>query len=204
MENITKRFFDFLFSLLGLIILSPLFLIVSFLIKLDSKGPIFFRQSRVGKGEVSFKIYKFRTMTDNAEMMGINFATPTGDTRITKIGIILRKYKIDELPQLINVFLGEMSLVGPRPEVANMVALYDEEQKKILNVKPGITDYASLEFSDEGKIMEAAINPYEIYVNEIMPKKLKLNMKYIQEQSLILDIELILKTIYKIILDILK
>ena len=204
MENITKRIFDFIFSFLGLALLCPFFLIIAILIKLDSGGPVFFRQERVGKNGKIFKIFKFRTMVDNAEKKGISFATPKNDPRITRTGAILRRYKMDELPQLINVFLGEMSLVGPRPEIATMVELYSNDEKKILSVKPGITDYASLEFRNEGDIMEAAKNPYETYVNEIMPKKLKLNMKYVREQTLILDFELIFRTIYKIIADTFK
>lgn len=143
-------------------------------------------------------------MVMGAEKQGIRFATPQNDSRITRIGGILRRYKIDELPQLINVLKGEMSMVGPRPEIPEMVALYDREQKTILEAKPGITDYASLEFRNEGEIMGLAKNPYEAYVREIMPEKLKLNMKYVREQTLLLDAELILKTIYKIISDIIK
>lgn len=204
MEKIAKRAFDFLFSLLGLIVLSPLFLIVALLIRLDSRGPIYFRQSRVGKDEVMFRIYKFRTMVDNAEKMGMNFATPMGDPRITKIGFILRKYKIDELPQLINVFLGNMSFVGPRPEVESMVKLYNEEQRQILKIKPGITDYASLEFRNENEMISQSDDVYGVYVNKIMPEKLRLNLKYMEDRSLWLDIKLIFRTLINIILDAVK
>lgn len=204
MEKIAKRIFDFVFSLFGLIILSPLFLIIAVLIMLDSKGPIFFGQNRVGKNGIMFKIFKFRTMNENAEKMGINFATVQRDPRITKIGLILRKYKIDELPQLINVFLGNMSFVGPRPEVENMVKLYNEEQKQILKIKPGITDYASLEFRNENEMLSQGDNTYEVYVKKIMPQKLKLSLKYLKEQSFFLDFKLIIRTVYNIIFDSIK
>lgn len=204
MEKIAKRIFDFAFSLLGLIVLSPLFLVVAVLIKLDSMGPIFFRQNRVGKDEMLFKIYKFRTMVDNAETMGINFATPIGDPRITRVGSVLRKYKIDELPQLINVFCGEMSFVGPRPEVESMVKLYNEKQKQILKLKPGITDFASLEFRNENEMISQGDDAYKVYVQKIMPEKLSLNLKYLEEQSLWVDLKLIFRTIFNIILDAVK
>jgi len=194
-----KRIFDIFFSSLGLIFFSPLLILVAILIKLDSSGPILFRQKRVGKNGKIFRIYKFRTMKKNAEEKGIHFTTPNTDPRITKIGRILRKYNIDEFPQLINVLKGEMSMVGPRAEVPEMVALYLEAQKKVLSVKPGITDYASLEFRKEGEIMSSAPDLYQTYTQKIMPEKLKLNLKYINEQSLWLDFKLIIKTIFKII-----
>ncbi len=194
-----KRGFDIIFSLLGLLFLIPLFFLIAVLIKLDSSGSVFFRQERVGRDSKIFKIYKFRTMVDNAEKIGVNFTTPNTDSRITKIGAILRKYNIDELPQLINVLKGEMSLVGPRPEVLEMVKLYSEQQKKVLSVRPGMTDLASLEFRKEGKIMSKSENLYEDYVKKIMPEKLKLNLKYMQEQSLWFDFRIIIRTIYKII-----
>ncbi len=204
MEKIAKRIFDLLFSLLGLIILSPLFLAIAVLIRLDSCGPIFFRQNRVGKDGAIFKIFKFRTMVDDAEKMGTNFATAKGDPRITKSGVILRKYKIDELPQLINVFLGNMSFVGPRPEVESMVKLYNEKQKQILKIKPGITDYASLEFRNENEMISQSDDVYGVYVNKILPEKLRLNLKYLEDQSLWLDIKLIFRTLINIILDAVK
>lgn len=194
-----KRGFDIIFSLLGLLFLIPLFFLIAVLIKLDSSGSVFFRQERVGRDSKIFKIYKFRTMVDNAEKIGVNFTTPNTDSRITKIGAILRKYNIDELPQLINVLKGEMSLVGPRPEVLEMVKLYSEQQKKVLSVRPGMTDLASLEFRKEGEIMSKSENLYEDYVKKIMPEKLKLNLKYMQEQSLWFDFRIIIRTIYKII-----
>lgn len=204
MEKIAKRVFDLLLSLLGFIVVSPLFLAVAILIKLDSKGPIFFRQNRVGKNGTMFEIFKFRTMIDNAEKMGINFATAKGDPRITKIGLILRKYKIDELPQLINVFLGNMSFVGPRPEVESIVKLYNEKQKEILKIKPGITDYASLEFRNENEMISQGDDAYEVYVHKIMPEKLRLNLRYLEEETLWLDFKLITRTVYNIILDAIK
>lgn len=198
-NKIVKRIFDLLFSCLGLIFLTPLFLLIAILIKLDSPGPILFRQERVGRKGKIFKVYKFRTMIKEAEKQGIRFTTPINDVRITKIGRILRKYNIDELPQLINVLKGEMSLVGPRPEVPEIVSLYSKEQKKVLSVKPGMTDLASLEFLKEGEIMSSAKDLFQTYTQKVMPEKLKLNLKYIKEQSLWFDFKIIIKTIFKII-----
>ncbi len=197
-----KRLFDIFFSLLGLIILSPALILIAILIKLNSAGPVFFRQERVGKNGRIFKIYKFRTMEKDAEKKGIRFTTPVADSRITKIGHFLRRYNIDEIPQLTNVLKGDMSLVGPRAEVPEIVTLYNEEQKKVLSVKPGMVDYASLEFRKEGEIMPSAENLYQTYTQKIMPEKLRLNLRYINEQSLWLDFKLIIKTIFRIISDI--
>lgn len=193
-----KRIFDLIFSLLGLIILSPLFLIVSILIVWDSKGGIFYRQTRVGKGNVDFKLWKFRTMVTDSDKKGL-LTVGLSDSRVTKVGRFLRKYKIDEFPQLINVLKGEMSLVGPRPDVRKYVDLYNLEQKKVLNVKPGITDYASIEYIDESDLLALSDNPEKTYIEVVMPEKLKLNFKYIQEQNLITDIQILVKTILKII-----
>jgi lipopolysaccharide/colanic/teichoic acid biosynthesis glycosyltransferase len=190
-----KRLFDIIFSTLGLLILSSLFLLVAILIKLDSRGPVFFRQERVGKDEKIFKIYKFRTMIDKAWEKGTPITTQENDPRITHIGKFLRKYKLDELPQLFNVIKGEMSLVGPRPEIPQYVALYTPEQKKILSVKPGITDFASLEYINENEILSKAKNWEKTYINEIMPTKLALNLKYIKNHSVFLDFIIILKTL---------
>lgn len=193
-----KRFFDFTISSIALLLLSPLFLIISVLIITDSKGSIFYKQIRVGKNNTDFKLFKFRTMHANAEKKGL-ITVGNRDSRITKIGYYLRKYKIDELPQLINVFKGEMSLVGPRPEVRKYVDLYTTEQKKVLNAKPGITDYASIEYSNENEILAQAENPDQKYIEEIMPHKLNLNLKYINEMNFITDLKIILQTIFKII-----
>ena len=197
-----KRIFDIFFSGLGLIISSPILLIIAPLIKLSSPGPVFFRQERVGQDGKIFKIYKFRTMEKEAEKKGIHFTTPNTDPRITKIGHFLRKFNIDEIPQLINVIIGEMSLVGPRAEVPEIVTLYNEEQKRVLFVKPGMVDYASLKFRKEGEIMSSAENLYQTYTQKIMPEKLKLSLKYINENSLWLDFKLIIKTLFRIISDI--
>lgn len=194
---VIKRIFDIVASLVGLIILSPMLIIVSICIKLDSKGPIFFKQKRVGKNKKIFEIYKFRTMVTDAENLGKQI-TVGNDSRITKVGKFIRKCKLDEFPQLINVVKGEMSLVGPRPEVPRYVELYDEYQKQILLVRPGITDYASIEFRNENEILENSINPEEIYIEEIMTRKIELNMKYIRNISLFEDIKMIIKTIYVI------
>lgn len=193
-----KRIFDFFISLLGFIFLSPLLLIISIMIKLNSKGPIFFKQTRVGKDEVNFKILKFRTMVTNSEKLGMQI-TVGKDPRITKIGYYLRKYKLDELPQLINVLKGEMSFVGPRPEVPKYVELYTNYQKNILKIKPGITDLASIEYRDESNLLSKSKNPEDTYINEIMQKKIELNMEYLQNISLLYDVKLILKTIMVII-----
>ena len=193
-----KRVFDFIASLLGLIVLSPLFLVVAILIKLDDGGSVFFRQTRVGQYGKHFKIYKFRTMVENAEKLGVQ-VTKGDDPRITRVGRFLRKYKLDELPQLINVLKGEMSLVGPRPEVQKFVKLFEEDYKEILQVKPGITDYASLEFKDENELLKGAENPEEIYIREILPKKIEYYKRYLKEISFTTDLKLILKTIVGIL-----
>lgn len=189
-----KRFFDLSVSLFGIIILSPILIMISILIKIDSRGPVFFKQVRVGKDGKHFKIFKFRTMVVDAERKGMQI-TVGKDPRITRIGHILRKAKLDELPQLFNVFLGEMSFVGPRPEVPRYVEMYNESQKNILKVLPGITDLASIEFRNENDILAKSSDPEATYINEIMPKKLDLNAEYIRNLSVIYDIKLILRTI---------
>ncbi|MCR1951893.1 sugar transferase [Clostridium sp. DSM 100503] len=195
-NEIIKRIFDFLASLLGIIILSPILLIVAIAIKIDSKGNILFMQKRIGKNGVPFYIYKFRTMVSDAEKIGKQI-TVGKDNRITKVGAFLRKYKIDELPQLFNVLRGDMSLVGPRPEVPKYVDLYTESEKRVLEVRPGITDLASLRYKDENDILGNVDNPEEYYINVIMKDKLKLNLEYIEKSNLIFDISLIFKTIIK-------
>ena len=193
-----KRIFDFIASFVGLILLSPLFLIVAFLIKKEDGGSIFFRQTRVGQNGKFFKIYKFRTMVENAENLGAQ-VTKGDDPRITRIGKVLRKYKIDELPQLINVLKGEMSLVGPRPEVPKYVEAFKEDYKEILKVKPGITDYASLEYKDENELLKNINNPEEIYLKQILPEKIKYYKRYIKDISFWTDLKLIFRTIWRII-----
>lgn len=193
-----KRLFDIFFSFLGIILLSPLFFLVSVLIILENGFPVFYSQKRVGKNGVEFSLLKFRTMIKDADKNGL-LTVGGRDARITKIGYYLRKTKVDELPQLINVLIGDMSLVGPRPEVKKYTDLYTEKQQQVLTVKPGITDYASIQFVDENDLLGKSENPEETYIKEIMPKKLELNLKYIQESSLITDVVLIFRTITKII-----
>ena len=196
LNQAVKRIFDFLLSLFGIIILSPIFIIVSIAIKLDSKGSILFLQKRVGRYGKEFNIYKFRTMVTDAEKLGKQI-TVGKDNRITRVGAFLRKFKIDELPQLFNVLKGDMSLVGPRPEVPKYVALYNEEQRKVLDVRPGITDMASLRYKDENDILGKVDNPEEYYINVIMKDKLNLNLEYIEKSNVFFDIYLIIKTIIK-------
>lgn len=201
-KKMPKRIFDVLFALCGVFFLSPLFSTVSFLVKISSPGPIFFKQERVGRNGKIFKIYKFRTMQEDAPYIGNKFATPRDDPRITRVGYYLRRTNIDELPQLFNVIKGEMSLVGPRPEVPEVVKLYKDNYKKILSIRPGMTDFASLEFRREGDILASAVDAYRYYVDEMVPKKLELNLRYLDEQSFLLDIKLIVKAIFKIVSEI--
>ncbi|WP_294400972.1 sugar transferase [uncultured Clostridium sp.] len=198
LNKFIKRIFDIICSGLGLVVLSPFLIFVAIRIKMGSDGPVFFKQIRVGEKGKEFKILKFRTMVVDAEKLGRQI-TVGNDNRITKIGAFLRKYKIDELPQLINVFKGDMSLVGPRPEVPRYVNMYTEEQRKVLDVKPGITDLASIRYRDENELLGKAENPDEFYINTIMPDKLALNMEYINKSNVFLDIYIILQTILKCI-----
>jgi len=193
-----KRVFDFSTSLIGLLILSPILLLIGIIIKLESKGLIFYRQKRVGLGGLEFKIFKFRTMLIGSDKKGL-LTVGDRDPRVTKIGYFLRRYKLDELPQLINVFLGDMSIVGPRPEVQKYVSYYTSEDKIVLSVKPGITDYASIHFRNETELLKNSKTPEELYIEDIMPKKLALNRKYILEQSLITDLKIILNTFVAIL-----
>lgn len=193
-----KRVFDLLFSFVGVLILLIPFLIISLIIVLDSRGGIFYRQVRVGKNGKDFKLFKFRSMRTNADKAGL-LTVGGRDNRITRVGYYIRKYKVDELPQLINVLLGDMSLVGPRPEVRKYVDMYNAEQLKVLSVKPGITDYASIEYSNENEILGKAADPEKVYIEEIMPAKLKLNMKYIEQQGVLTDLKIIFSTIAKIL-----
>ena len=192
------RFFDFLFTILGLIILSPLFLIVAIWIKLDSNGPVFYKQTRVGRNNKDFKLLKFRSMVTDADKKGL-ITVGGRDPRVTRSGYFIRKYKLDELPQLINVLKNDMSLVGPRPEVRKYVDLYNEIQRMVLSVKPGITDYASIEYIDENEILGKAENPEKVYIEQIMPEKIKYNMKYIQNRSVKEYFKIIFLTIGKIV-----
>ncbi len=193
-----KRLFDIVSALFGFITLFPLFLLVSLLIVVDSRGGIFYRQIRVGKGGKDFKLIKFRTMFADADKKGL-LTVGMKDSRVTKAGCYLRKYKLDEFPQLLNVLMGDMSIVGPRPEVRKYVDMYSVEQQKILDVKPGITDYASIEFANENELLGRVNNPEEVYINEIMPAKLNLNLKYIRDQSFATDLKIIFRTLRQII-----
>ena len=192
-----KRLFDIFFSFFGLIIISPFFILICILIVFDSKGSAFYLQKRVGLKNIEFSLFKFRTMVCDADKKGL-LTVGAKDNRITKIGYYLRKYKIDELPQLLNVFFGKMSFVGPRPEVRKYVDFYTEEQLKVLSVKPGITDFASIEYFNENELLEKFENPEEFYINEVMPAKLKINLKYIKNQSIFVDVQVIFKTILRI------
>jgi lipopolysaccharide/colanic/teichoic acid biosynthesis glycosyltransferase len=192
-----KRVFDIVMALAGLILLSPLLLATAILIKLDSLGPIFFTQERMGKGFQPFFIYKFRTMVHDASHKGgpITFG---GDPRITRVGQFLRKTKIDELPQLINVLRGDMTFVGPRPEVPEFVELFRQDYEEILTVRPGITDLASLKYRNEAAVLGHCNNPQEEYLRHVLPDKINLNKEYIKRSSFFFDLTLILKTVLKL------
>lgn len=192
------RFFDIIFSIIGLVILSPLFIVLYLLIRIESKGGGFYSQERIGKNGKPFKLYKFRSMRIGSDKMGL-ITIGEKDNRITKTGFILRKYKLDELPQLWNVFIGDMSLVGPRPEVEKYTCLYTEEQEQVLQIRPGITDWASIKYVDENKILGESKDPDEAYVNLIMPNKIKLNMVYIQHQTLGEYFKIIFTTLKEIV-----
>ncbi|MCU0423943.1 MAG: sugar transferase, partial [Bacteroidia bacterium] len=192
------RLFDIICSLLGILVLSPVFIIIWICVRLESKGPALFLQTRVGLNEKDFRLFKFRTMYLNAEAKG-QLTVGMKDPRITGVGYFLRKYKLDELPQLFNVLKGDMSLVGPRPEVKKYVNLYTKEQKIVLSVRPGITDYASIAFINENELLAKAENPEKYYIEHIMQEKLALNLSYINSRLLFKDVILIWKTLIKIV-----
>lgn len=192
------RFFDFILSLVGLVVLAPIFIVLAIWIKIDSKGPVFYKQVRVGQNGIDFGLFKFRSMVVDADKKGL-ITVGGRDPRITRSGYFIRKYKLDELPQLINVLLGDMSLVGPRPEVRKYVELYTDEQQKVLSVKPGITDYASIEYMDENEILGKSNDPEKTYIEEIMPEKIKYNMKYIQNKNVSEYFKVIFLTLLKIV-----
>jgi lipopolysaccharide/colanic/teichoic acid biosynthesis glycosyltransferase len=193
-----KRLFDIVFTLIGLIVLSPLFLILAIIIKKDSKGPVFFRGERIGKNNKPFRIYKFRTMVENAHNMG-GPSTASDDPRLTRIGLFLKRYQLDEFPQLINVLKGEMSLVGPRPEVKIYVDMMSEEERNtILSVLPGMTDWASIWDFHEGEVLKGSADPEKAYMEKIRPKKLELQMEYVKRRSFFTDLKIIFETIFKI------
>ena len=192
------RFFDFILSLVGLVVLAPIFIVLAIWIKIDSTGPVFYKQVRVGQNGIDFGLFNFRSMVVDADKKGL-ITVGGRDPRITRSGYFIRKYKLDELPQLINVLVGDMSLVGPRPEVRKYVDLYTDEQQKVLSVKPGITDYASIEYMDENEILGNSSDPEKTYIEEIMPEKIKYNMKYIQNKNVSEYFKIIFLTLLKIV-----
>ena len=197
-ETVNKSCQNILLSSIGLILLSPLLLLVYVLVRTESKGPGFYSQKRIGKDGVPFRLYKFRSMRRGSDK-GHLITVGGRDSRITKVGYYIRKYKIDELPQLWNVLIGDMSLVGPRPEVERYVRLYTPEQRIVLSVKPGITDYASIAFSNENELLGQAKDPEEMYVNEIMPKKIEYNLNFINNRTLVEYFKIIFMTLCKIL-----
>lgn len=194
----SKRLFDIIFSVIGLILLLPVLLLIAILIKLDSKGPVLFVQGRVGKNNIDFNIYKFRTMTIQSDKKGL-LTLGNKDSRITKIGYFLRRYKIDEFPQLINIIKGDMSFVGPRPELRYYVNFYKEEDMQIFKVRPGITGLASLKYRNEVELLKSAKDPEKFFIETIIPDKLSFNKAYIKKQSFLFDLKLIGLTIIKVI-----
>ena len=193
-----KRTFDLIASSLGLLLLSPLFLMLAIWIKIDSEGPVFYRQVRVGKGNRDFRLFKFRSMRVGSDRKGL-ITVGGRDPRVTRSGYYIRKYKLDELPQLINVFTGDMSLVGPRPEVRKYVDLYTPEQMHVLDVRPGNTDPASIRYRNENELLAQVEDPDRYYVEVIMQDKLQLNLEYVEKQSFRFDLQLIFKTFSEII-----
>ena len=184
--------------MIGLVAITPVMLILAFIITIDSKGGVFYKQVRIGKNQKPFSLYKFRSMRTDADKKGL-LTVGNNDSRITKIGYYLRKYKLDELPQLINVLFGNMSFVGPRPEVEKYVKLYNQEQLMVFNVKPGITDWASIKYVNENEILAKSSQPEKTYIEEIMPAKLKLNLEYVKHNNVFVDIKIILLTIKAIV-----
>lgn len=195
------RILDFFFALLGLILLSPLLLLIALLIKVSSFGPVLYKQSRIGLKGVEFSVYKFRTMRLNSDKLGL-ITVGGRDPRVTPIGYFLRKYKLDELPQLINVLTGVMSLVGPRPEVKKYVDLYNHEQSKVLTIRPGITDWASIHYRDENVILGQSSDPEKDYIEKVMPDKLKYNLIYIENYGPVEYFKIIFSTLWHIVVPI--
>lgn len=193
-----KRIFDLFFAFLGIMLLLPIYLLIAIFIKLDSKGEILYKQERIGKDGIPFYVLKFRTMVPDAFSKGA-LTVGSRDPRVTGVGFYLRKYKLDELPQLFNVFFGEMSFVGPRPEVKKYTDLYNENQRVVLSVKPGITDYASIKYRNENDLLAQSSDPERLYIEEIMPEKLNLNLKYINDNNVFKDIKIIINTFYTIV-----
>ncbi len=195
-----KRLFDIIASGLGLIVLSPLFAVLAVWIKTDSKGPVFYRQTRVGRNNRDFRLYKFRSMRPDSDKLGL-ITVGGHDPRVTRSGYYIRKYKLDEFPQLINVFIGDMSLVGPRPEVRKYVDMYTPEQMRVLSVRPGITSLASIRYRNENDILAAAEDPDRCYVENVMPDKIAIDLEYVNKAALWTDVKLIFSTFKAIIKD---
>ena len=193
-----KRLFDILSSAIALILLSPILIVIAVGIIIDSKGGVFYKQKRIGKNGKAFMLYKFRSMRTGSDRKGL-ITVGSNDDRTTKVGRFIRKYKLDELPQLINILKNEMSVVGPRPEVEKYVQLYTAEQRKVLKVKPGLTDLASLAYINENEILGRAKDPEKTYVEQIMPAKLRLNLEYIEKRSFWFDLQIIAKTLMRIV-----
>jgi lipopolysaccharide/colanic/teichoic acid biosynthesis glycosyltransferase len=196
LSKTVQRIFDICFSVAGLMVLIPFFFVVAFIIAITDGLPIFFIQKRVGLNGMEFGMFKFRTMKKNAEKMGLQITVGGKDPRITQIGFHLRKYKIDELPQLFNVLIGQMSFVGPRPEVRRYVNEYTVAQLEVLKIKPGITDWASIKYKNENELLGNSINPEHTYINEILPAKIELNMKFVKNPTIKLYFQIIWKTIF--------
>lgn len=194
-----KRLIDLFSSTVGLVLFSPALILIAILIKLDSQGPVFYRGMRAGLCGKSFRIFKFRSMVTNADKIG-GPSSSADDPRITKVGAFLREYKLDELPQLLNVWLGQMSLVGPRPEVLQEVSLYTDEEKRLLEVRPGITDWSSIKFRDEGEILRGSADPHQTYREKIRPEKIRLGLEYVNQHSTWIDLRIILQT-FKVIFE---
>ena len=195
-----KRLFDITASGLGLLVLSPLFLVLALWIKLDSPGPVFYRQERVGRGNKDFRLFKFRSMRVGSDKKGL-ITVGGHDPRVTRSGYYIRKYKLDELPQLINVFIGDMSLVGPRPEVRKYVDLYTPEQLRVLDVRPGITDMASIRYRNENELLEQAADPEQYYRDVVMQDKLRINLEYIADHSFVKDLKIIFMTFKAVVAE---
>lgn len=193
------RLLDFIFSIVGVILLLPLFIVIAFIIKVNSSGPVLYKQSRVGLGGAEINVFKFRSMRLNSDKLGL-ITVGGHDPRVTSVGYFLRKYKLDELPQLINVLVGDMSLVGPRPEVKKYVDLYTEEQRKVLTIRPGITDWASINYRDENVILGKSSNPEKDYIEKVMQDKLRYNMLYINKYGVLEYLKIIFITIWHIII----
>ncbi len=191
------RFFDLIFSIFILLLFLPIGIVIAILIRIESKGSVFYSQVRIGKDEKQFKLLKFRSMLVDADKQG-NLTVGAKDSRITRVGYVIRKFKLDEFPQFINVLLGQMSVVGPRPEVLEFVALYTAQQRKVLLVRPGITDEASLQYFEENKLLAASEDPKKTYIDVVMPSKIAINLAYLENRSLLTDLTVVGKTILRI------